>query len=603
MRLNPDVLGFIGVFPGINRDGYLLLSGQPDAFTNVGSRAPFTRLHLIDPETGSTNPLVYAQQIGFRPWQKNGVTFTGNSDQSYIGHKYGSLNDNTDFVIQWSDNPDSSPWGTDRMKFVFTTQFNAGAPKGAATTDGLEAMRFWPKNNTEVNVGIGDFAPAIVGDPTERVDVLDGRVRVRQLPDDNEANAEYKVMVVDDSSSPTERGVVKWKDIGDLACGSGWTLENDNPVTAYNGNPCPPQEENLVGIGTSTPQGKLDVLVTGACAVSTAVNVTMNTDAAYKTGVAVDINTTGDQTVGYLAKLSGATNCTGVQSSVGAGSSSGRIIAGEFRANGGGITTMNNLIGVFGSSANGANNGGWAFWAEGKTFSTTSATWHTSDANLKRDIEELDRNSALEGLLQIPLKTFSYNTEEYGFMGMEDGLNRGLLAQDLETIFPDLVLDMHRPGRVSDEGEQIEPDVDFKAVNMNGLLPIMIASIQEQQTTIDELRSMITDCCAAQSRMAPLSGGHSAAPTDGMLQEQRLLIIPNPVADLTRLEYYVPQAGKVSLTVSNNDGKLLATLREEMAQEGAHNYSWNTTDLAAGTYFCTYMLDGAVVVKRAVKVK
>lgn len=87
------------------------------------------------------------------------------------------------------------------------------------------------------------------------------------------------------------------------------------------------------------------------------------------------------------------------------------------------------------------------------------------------------------------------------------------------------------------------------------------------------------------------------------LQEQRLLVIPNPVADLTTLEYYVPKSGKVSLSVSTSDGKPMGTLREGQAEPGAYSYQWNTTKLAAGTYFCTFLLDGAVVVKRAVKVK
>lgn len=55
--------------------------------------------------------------------------------------------------------------------------------------------------------------------------------------------------------------------------------------------------------------------------------------------------------------------------------------------------------------------------------------------------------------------------------------------------------------------------------------------------------------------------------------------------------------------VSTGDGKPLGILREELAEAGAYNNTWNTTRLAAGTYFCTFMLDGAVVVKRAVKVK
>jgi hypothetical protein len=64
----------------------------------------------------------------------------------------------------------------------------------------------------------------------------------------------------------------------------------------------------------------------------------------------------------------------------------------------------------------------------------------------------------------------------------------------------------------------------------------------------------------------------------------------------------VPQAGKVSLQVSTSDGKPMGTLREEQAEAGAFTYEWNTSRLASGTYFCTLMVDGAVVVKRAVKV-
>ena len=105
------------------------------------------------------DPVVYAQQLGYRPWMRNGITFTGNSDQSYIGHKYAATNDNTDFVIQWSDNPAGSPWGVDRMKFVFSSAFT-GVARGMGSADGMEAMRFWPSSATTVNVGVGDFAPA-----------------------------------------------------------------------------------------------------------------------------------------------------------------------------------------------------------------------------------------------------------------------------------------------------------------------------------------------------------------------------------------------------------------------------------------------------------
>lgn len=51
-RLNGNVTGPIGPtpaleFPGIVRDGFFLLSGTADAFTNAARRAPFTRLHVV----------------------------------------------------------------------------------------------------------------------------------------------------------------------------------------------------------------------------------------------------------------------------------------------------------------------------------------------------------------------------------------------------------------------------------------------------------------------------------------------------------------------------------------------------------------------------
>jgi len=162
MRLNANPAGVnINGYAGTLRDGFLLLSGQPDAFTNAACDAPFTRLHLVDP-TGAVNPINYAQEFGYRPWQKNGVTFTGNSDQGYIGQKYNS-NDATDMVIQWSDNPSTDPWASDELRFIFSANPTPLAPTGMRSLEGLEAMRFWPKNPNEVNVGVGDFFAAAVG--------------------------------------------------------------------------------------------------------------------------------------------------------------------------------------------------------------------------------------------------------------------------------------------------------------------------------------------------------------------------------------------------------------------------------------------------------
>ena len=126
-RINPKISYPVGPAPNAPRDGFMLLSGRDNYTQQV--KGPFTRLHLVD-NVGNNAPIVYAQDIGYRQWMRNGITFTGNSDQAYLGQKYAG-DDKTDFVIQWSDNPNGSPWGVDRMKFVFTTQYVPGALRGA----------------------------------------------------------------------------------------------------------------------------------------------------------------------------------------------------------------------------------------------------------------------------------------------------------------------------------------------------------------------------------------------------------------------------------------------------------------------------------------
>ncbi|MBZ0207455.1 MAG: hypothetical protein K8H89_14125 [Flavobacteriales bacterium] len=99
-RINEKVTyGSLNGFTNIPADGFMLITPS-DHFFNFNPKGPFSRLHLAEGEGDN------AQAFGYRLWQRNGVTFTGNGDQAYIGQKYKG-NDNTDFVVQWSTAPSS----------------------------------------------------------------------------------------------------------------------------------------------------------------------------------------------------------------------------------------------------------------------------------------------------------------------------------------------------------------------------------------------------------------------------------------------------------------------------------------------------------------
>ena len=646
-RLNGAIAYTIGGFTGQNKDGNLLLSPDVNTFYAAGAPGPYSLLHLAAADNT-------AQQGSYRDWMKTGITFTGNADQSYVGQKAGET-DFTDMVLHWSDNP--SKYLKDRMRMIFTSNYNPSATSGATSLEGLEGMRLFPVDNDHVNVGLGDFYagnlldPPNVIEPTERLDILNGKLRIRQLPTDAIASTLTKFLVVDDTPGP-DYGVVKWRNVpGGTGTNCDWeSLSGNNLTTAWRTvgttGACPDASWKL-GIGKFNPSYKLDIFHTeGDGGVGGGLRIDLKTNSAgWRYGIFSTVQPMlGGANLAYAASVSGITMNAGlaspgiadayglfgrssidqnlfVRNSMGVhgdamaySGNTTKLYGGHFQGwnQGGSVTSA---YGVYGEAKNGGTNYGvwatasgpvgstnWAIWSYGAQFSTTAGTWTTSDESLKMDIEEM--TGGLEKIMQLNPKTYQFRTEEFPNLHLSTGLQNGLIAQEMQDVVPELVRSVQIPAEEDSLGNEVSPAMKILAVKYEGLIPILISAVQQQQSTIAQMQDQINNCCAAQGGMTPHGAmEQKMALQENDLQEQRLLIIPNPVADLTTLEYYVPKAGQVSLQVSTSDGKPLATLREELAEAGAYNYRWNTTKLSAGTYFCTFMLDGAVVVKRAVKVK
>jgi hypothetical protein len=96
-----------------------------------------------------------------------------------------------------------------------------------------------------------------------------------------------------------------------------------------------------------------------------------------------------------------------------------------------------------------------------------------SDLRLKDNIEELQLSLA-ENLLKIEPKQYTYKSDA------DKKLHYGVIAQDLETYFPNLVTNV----KIENNGT-IEEN---KVVNYIELVPLLIVKIQDLQRQIDELK-------------------------------------------------------------------------------------------------------------------
>ena len=99
-----------------------------------------------------------------------------------------------------------------------------------------------------------------------------------------------------------------------------------------------------------------------------------------------------------------------------------------------------------------------------------------SDSRLKENI--IDATPKLEDVMKVKVKNFN-------FIG-EDLKQIGVVAQELEEVFPGLVKEEKQPDVNGEEGGI------YKSVKYSVLVPILVKAMQEQQEIIEDLKTRIT---------------------------------------------------------------------------------------------------------------
>jgi hypothetical protein len=105
-----------------------------------------------------------------------------------------------------------------------------------------------------------------------------------------------------------------------------------------------------------------------------------------------------------------------------------------------------------------------------------SGTITPSDIRYKKNIRPIQ--SPMEKLQQLNGVTYEYRKEEFPQMGFNDNEQVGLIAQEVEKVFPQLV---------------VTDDKGFKAVDYVKLVPVLIESVKSQQREMDQLLQTIKE--------------------------------------------------------------------------------------------------------------
>ncbi|MCH7658195.1 MAG: tail fiber domain-containing protein [Bacteroidetes bacterium] len=206
-------------------------------------------------------------------------------------------------------------------------------------------------------------------------------------------------------------------------------------------------------------------------------------------------NTTGGYN-SYVGRLAGFTNsigdsCVFIGNAAGywetgsdklyiensdAGSASA-LIYGDFNAN---ILQFNANIGINGTpnafyslQVNYDADDIWALVVYGDTW-CSSGIWGGSDLKLKKNIQNY--SNALSKVNKLRGVSFEWRYEDFSSKGFREGVQIGMIAQEVEEVLPELVK----------EG----PD-GLKSINYSSISAVLVEAIKEQQKMIEELQERI----------------------------------------------------------------------------------------------------------------
>ncbi|MDX2302708.1 MAG: tail fiber domain-containing protein [Microscillaceae bacterium] len=189
----------------------------------------------------------------------------------------------------------------------------------------------------------------------------------------------------------------------------------------------------------------------------------------------------------------------------------------------------------------------------------------TSDKRFKKDIQTIP--SAMDRLGKINGVSYSYETQKFAERGLPEGQNLGLIAQEVEKVFPELV---------------VEDAEGYKAVNYDGLIPVLIEALKSQDARIKYLESRLATNQANNTKVEDLQ--------EAQLFQNK----PNPFDRSTVIPYYLPEGvSRATLIITDLQGKELS--RQVLDKRGEGSITLQAGSLSNGLYLYTLVVDGELL--------
>ncbi|MCF8226097.1 MAG: tail fiber domain-containing protein [Bacteroidales bacterium] len=226
--------------------------------------------------------------------------------------------------------------------------------------------------------------------------------------------------------------------------------------------------------------------------------------------------------------------------------------------------------------------------------------WQNSDIDLKQNINRIE--SSLEKLLAIRGVTYEYNSEYEKLVSFEDFDSQNSTYVDSSGVVQSQsVEDISNPisknkyGVIAQEVMEQFPDLVHKgsngyyAVNYNGLIPILIEAIKEQQTIIDNIQNELH--VLKESNLKSLTSNDEKVFLSIPVLYQNN---PNPFTQNTSIKYNLPESYTNGyINIYDLNGKQIKSIA--LAKAGESSILVYGGELKAGMYLYSLIVDGQII--------
>jgi len=414
-----------------------------------------------------------ASGAGWRSWMDVGTLYSSKTgyDNMYVGLRKVNL-DQHEAIINWGNNPSSNPSNGDVMRFLFTAAPSNGI---SSTANGLEIMQLWTDGNNG-RVGIGNYQSS-GSSPLNTLEIFasttspyfgsingSSGLKFRLLNSSNTplSNPGNGVLSVD------ANGNVIYVNSNSTSLGN-YCGNNPNPLTSH--YEILTNDHNLYFPGQDVNSINYRLGAGLDCGISPRARIH-----AFETGIGC--------TAGFFDALQTTSTNNGTPTgAIGVARGDGNNFSGFCGLRGAALGNY----GIFNYGITGIINGNpttpieragyFNGDIEGVTFGVIS------DQMFKLNISEIE--SALETINKLSPKTYFMDTINHLEFAFGSKKQYGFIAQEVETILPELVNQSINPGLMDSTGQFIGPPVYYKSLNYNAIIPITAKAVQELDAKVE----------------------------------------------------------------------------------------------------------------------